>query len=251
VASPPPAPAGPLPAVPTLILEGQADVRTPLEDANALAARIPGAAVVAVPHTGHSVLGNDLSECARSTVASFFGGRGAPPCPASHNPFSPTPRPPTRIGRLRPTGVTGLAGRTLTALQATVTDARRQVIGEAIALGAEPRRVGGLRSGYATVTPTGLRFTRMAYVPGVEISGFLPDRGTASFTIGGRSAAGGSVRVTPDGAIEGRLGGRPVQARFTARAASPRGDRWVAWSACPMRWQARHRPICSSTATTP
>ena len=34
---------GPLPNVPTLVLDGEADLRTPVDDAHAVAARIPGA----------------------------------------------------------------------------------------------------------------------------------------------------------------------------------------------------------------
>ena len=42
-ASPPPAPEAPLPDVPTLILSGAADLRTPTAGAREVAARIPGA----------------------------------------------------------------------------------------------------------------------------------------------------------------------------------------------------------------
>ena len=62
-----PAPSGdpaPLPAVPTLILSGTGDVRTPNSDAATVAARIPGSRLVTVPNVGHSVLGTDQSGCA-------------------------------------------------------------------------------------------------------------------------------------------------------------------------------------------
>src|SRR3954454_24514924 len=56
VASAPFASAGPLPNVPTLVINGMSDVRTPVEDATKVKALIPAAQVLAVPHTGHSAL---------------------------------------------------------------------------------------------------------------------------------------------------------------------------------------------------
>jgi len=47
--------------VPTLILDGRSDVRTPVSDAAAVAGRIPGANLVPVPYVRHSVLGSDFS----------------------------------------------------------------------------------------------------------------------------------------------------------------------------------------------
>src|SRR5204863_380480 len=78
---PAPVATGPLPQVPTLILEGQADLRTPLEDGQAVANQIgPSATVVAIPHTGHSVLGSDLSNCGTNAVTAFFGGQQPSAC---------------------------------------------------------------------------------------------------------------------------------------------------------------------------
>src|SRR5439155_10500932 len=85
VASPPPVAPGPLPQVPTLVLEGQADLRTPLEDGRAVAAQIPGSTVVAIPHTGHSVLGSDLSTCGTDAVTAFFAGGQPSPCAPTRN----------------------------------------------------------------------------------------------------------------------------------------------------------------------
>src|SRR4051794_21286352 len=51
-ASPAPLPPGPLPPVPTLIVGGGVDIRTPQRDARALAARIAGAQLLEVPFVG-------------------------------------------------------------------------------------------------------------------------------------------------------------------------------------------------------
>jgi pimeloyl-ACP methyl ester carboxylesterase len=102
-ASPIPAAPGPLPAVPTLILNGRQDLRTPVEDASAVAARIPGAQLVSVPNVGHSVLGSDPTPCAREAVAAFFSGRPVAQCAAAAPQFPPTAKPATSLDRCRPT----------------------------------------------------------------------------------------------------------------------------------------------------
>src|SRR4051794_10716891 len=89
-ASPAPAPSAPLPPVRTLVLDGQMDLRTPYEDAAQIAQRIPGAAVVQVPFTGHSTVSADLTEdsaCTKTALATFFAGQTPGPCAASSNPY--------------------------------------------------------------------------------------------------------------------------------------------------------------------
>jgi pimeloyl-ACP methyl ester carboxylesterase len=206
----PPAP-GPLPAVRTLVLDGQMDLRTPFEDASGLASRIPGASVVEVPFTGHSVLSSDDSGCARSAMTSFFAGGTPGACPASENPYTPTPRPPARLRFVHAVGRAGRIGQTVGAIGATVTDARRQIIGDALALGRPPKHVAGLRAGRATVTGlTGFRLERYQYVPGVVVSGTVPFQGTAKLSVHGGGAAAGLLRVTASGAVSGSLGGHRV-----------------------------------------
>ena len=60
-------------------------------------------------------------------------------------------------------------------------------------------------------------------MPGVLISGRLPARGTATFTVRGSAAARGTVRVTSDLAVSGTLGGLSVTAKFGQAASA--GDR--------------------------
>jgi pimeloyl-ACP methyl ester carboxylesterase len=226
VASPPPAPPGPLPAVPALILEGQADLRTPLEDGQAVANQIgPTATVVAIPHTGHSVLGSDLSTCGTDAVTAFFAGQTPAPCAPAKNLFFPTPVSPTKLarvdGRNRTVKTVGAVGETL-------DDVRRHFIGDSVAAGHAPRsgsRVGGLRSGYARYTNSGIVLRKLSYVPGVTVSGLyrLSAKSSSTLTIGGKGAPHGRITLHGDGRITGRLGGRRVKLKASvARAAAAR-----------------------------
>lgn len=220
-ASPAPASPAPLPAVRTLVLDGQMDLRTPYEDAAGLAARIPGASIVEVPFTGHSVLSSDGSSCARTALATFFAGGSPGACPATENPYSPTPRPPTHLGAMHAVGAGGRVGRTVAAVTATATDARRQIIGDALALGRAPKHVGGLRAGRATVTGlTGYRLERYQYVPGVAVSGTVPFHGVAKLTVHGGGAAAGRLLITSSGAVSGTLAGHHVRISAASSASA-------------------------------
>jgi pimeloyl-ACP methyl ester carboxylesterase len=66
----PPFGATTLPAVPTLIVSGMDDLRTPVEDAEALAATSPTVRLLKVPDRGHSVI--EDSGCARRALAHFM-----------------------------------------------------------------------------------------------------------------------------------------------------------------------------------
>ena len=218
-ASPPPAPPTPLPAVPTLILSGASDLRTPFEDAAGVAARIPGAQLVAVPFTGHSVVTSDLSDCAKNAIAAFFAGQPAAQCPTVKQVIAPSPIAPTRLAKVH--GRT-TALKTVAAVTATVRDVRLQFLGDEIAAGrATPvgAKVGGLRSGHATATSRGFNLRRVEFVPGVVVNGFIPTQpGTATLTISGRSAPHGKLTYRPNGRVTGTLAGRKVSAP-AARAA--------------------------------
>ena len=230
VASPPFAPAGPLPNVPTLVINGTTDVRTPLEDAIKIRALIPAAQVLAIPHTGHSALSSDLSDdgCAVRAVGQFFAGLAVTPCAPSENPFAPTQIAPTSFARLRPTGRGGRIGRTITAALRTAADMRRQVIGDAISAGRLPRRVGGLRGGRAVIGNGRLRLFDVVYVPGVKVSGTVPvGAGNLTLRISGTKAARGRIVVGAT-RMSGVLGGRrialsrqPDAASAAARATEP------------------------------
>ena len=98
------------------ILDGVDDTRTTLADAGQAAALLPQSHLVAVPHTGHSVLGLDVSRCSENAVAEFFGSRPVTQCGNVRNFFPPTPVAPRYLGALRPTaGISGVRGRAATA----------------------------------------------------------------------------------------------------------------------------------------
>jgi pimeloyl-ACP methyl ester carboxylesterase len=219
VITPPFTPAGPIPNVPTLVLNGRSDLRTPLEDALKVQALIPAAQILAIPFTGHSTLSSDLTdeECASRAVAEFFGGQPVSPCTQTDNPFSPVPVAPTQFKRLAPTRRGGKIGRTITAALATAQDMRRQIIGDAIAAGRLPSRAGGLRGGRAVVRSGLITLLGVVYVPGVTVSGTVPvGSGRQVLRIGGSKAAHGRLTISPT-SIAGRLGGRRI--RISSQAA--------------------------------
>jgi hypothetical protein len=242
-ASPPPPADAPLPAVPTLVLSGAADLRTPTQDADQVAARIPGARVVVVPHTGHSVITSELGDCSSKAVATFFGGGSPTVCPPTTNSFVPTPVTPRRLGQIPPSpGVRGRAGRTVSSVLATLVDLRREVIVASIsAEHALPvgSRLGGLRGGSALITKAGVRLRSLSYVPGVTLSGLVPDallltghgRADARLSVTGSAAARGSIKIAPGSVASGVLSGHRFHSRL-AGTASFRGD-WPATSALP------------------
>jgi pimeloyl-ACP methyl ester carboxylesterase len=219
-ASPPPAPPTPLPPVPTLILSGGFDLRTPREDAASVAVRIPGAQLVGVPFTGHSVVTSDLGDCSKNALAAFFAGQPAAQCPDAKQVIAPSPIAPTRLSRLA--GRTK-ALKTIAAVSATVRDVRLQFLGDEIAAGrATPSgsKVAGLRSGHATATSRGYTLRRVEFVPGVVVSGPVPaEAGSSTLTISGRAAPHGTLTMHPNGTVTGRLDGRKVSVH-AARAAS-------------------------------
>lgn len=211
-ASPAPVPSPPLPAIRTLVLDGQMDLRTPLQDATQIAQRIPGAVVVQVPFTGHSTVSSDASAdsaCTKGAIATFFAGGVPAPCAASKNPYSPTRLPPTSLQRIT---ASSTSRRTIIAAAATVADAARQIIGDSLALDAIPKHVGGLRAGNATVNRDGsFELNRYQYVPGVVVSGKVDTKRTARITIRGGGALSGKLTITVGGAVSGTLGGKKVK----------------------------------------
>lgn len=76
----------PIPSVPTLILSGADDLRTPTSGARALAAEIPGSHLLVVPYTGHSVLGSDPSNCSERALQALFANKPIRPCPSGPPP---------------------------------------------------------------------------------------------------------------------------------------------------------------------
>jgi pimeloyl-ACP methyl ester carboxylesterase len=220
-ASPAPVAAPPLPPVRTLVFDGQMDLRTPFEDAAQIAQRIPGAVLVQVPFTGHSTVSSDASTdsaCTRGAIATFFAGGVPAACATSKNPYSPTRRPPTSLQRIT---ASSTSRRTVIAAAATVADAARQIIGDALALSAIPKHVGGLRAGNATVNRDGsFKLNSYEYVPDVVVSGKVDAKRTATITIRGGGALSGKLTITAGGAVHGTLGGKKITIGSAASARS-------------------------------
>jgi pimeloyl-ACP methyl ester carboxylesterase len=215
-AAPAPAAAVALPNVPTLILSGGQDTRTPTSGAKALAALIPDAQVLVVPYTGHSVLGSDFSGCAQAAVGAFFAGAPVQPCTSTTNVFAPTPVVPRKLAYVHaPSGFKGKPGRTLTAVLDAIVDLDRQVVAATLQAESElpnGSSFGGLRGGYARLTASAATLKGFSFVNGVTLSGTFPVRNhelqPATIRISGASAAHGTVRLSADKRVSGTLGGR-------------------------------------------
>jgi pimeloyl-ACP methyl ester carboxylesterase len=216
----PPVVSGALPDVPTLILSGADDLRTPTSGARAVAAQIPDAHLIVVPNTGHSVLGTEPTSCAREALQAMFAGQTVKQCRPMPPPalYRPTPLPPQRLKDVPAAhGYRGRPGRTLTAVTLTLADFSRQLLlaalesgGASALLGAGKLDVGGLRAGWAQVSGSTVRLHGYTYVPGVRVSGTV-GAGSVTLQIGGRAAADGTLRLGAHRQLVGVLGGEHVQ----------------------------------------
>ncbi len=238
-ASPPPPAPAPLPGVPTLILSGAQDLRTPTSGAQHVAAQIPGAQLLVVPFTGHSVLGSDFSGCAERAVGAFFGGVQVQPCGPTPDIFSPTPITPTKLAYIHPPSVLGgKSGQTLTAVLDTILDLNRQVIGATLQANAElpiGSSFGGLRGGYARLETSKVVLHDFSFVSGVRLNGAFPVKEgqlqTATIRISGSAASSGSVRIGAGKTVSGRLGGKRFDVNVAkvklARTGGGDGGEWA------------------------
>jgi len=203
---------GRLPDVPVLVLVGEDDLRTPVENAVALTNGLTRATTVVVPHAGHSV-GDD--PCAKEKVKQFLMGQ---PIDDQCDDGSVTPRVPVQpvpvtFDKLpEAPGVTGIAGRALTAVERTLLDVYLTYD--------ENEKVAGLHGGTIECQspcsfPQILELARTSLVRGVAVSGTVGGGslvqgtiGTASVTVEGRAA--GSLEFHADGRVTGRLGDQDV-----------------------------------------
>ena len=247
VAPAPPAIA-PLPSVPTLILSGAQDLRTPTSGAQAIAARIPGAQLVVVPYTGHSVLGTDFSGCAQAAVSAFFSGGVVQPCTATQDPFPPTPITPSKLSLVKAVGgVPGRAGSTLAVALDTILDLERQVVGATLQADQElpsGSSFGGLRGGFAQITSSALQLHGLSFVSGVQLTGSFPIKDghllATNLRVEGSQAARGTIRVGASAHVSGTLGGRRFDVDLAkvklARAATD--DAQTSWPAMNLSFPA-------------
>jgi pimeloyl-ACP methyl ester carboxylesterase len=230
--------AGPLPDVPVLLLEGEDDLRTPVENAQRVAAQFPRSTLVVAPATGHSALGTDPGGCTTRAFARFFRGqRVQTRCRRVRRAFPATPPPPTALREVPPVrSVGGTRGRALAAVALTLRDVAEDALSELILDLRDPdlARGGGLRAGRYRLDGQGtLTLDGIAFVPGVRVSGRLERFGGRRQR--GRLRIGGPA--TPDGVlvfrlrrVTGLLGGARVSATLApafgaashARAAAAR-----------------------------
>jgi pimeloyl-ACP methyl ester carboxylesterase len=210
----------PLPNVPTLILSGADDLRTPTANAKAVATLIPDAHLLVVPNTGHSVLGSDPTSCAHDALQALFAGKPVKLCKHKEPPhlLLPTPLPPRTLAVVPPApGSHGRVGRTLDAALRTLGDFDRQLTldlleqgdGASLFEGLPSVRVGGLRAGWGDTLHEGIALHGYSYVPGVTVSGKTSSSGI-TLQIGGSAAVHGTIRITAHGTLTGALGGQLV-----------------------------------------
>jgi pimeloyl-ACP methyl ester carboxylesterase len=202
-----------LPDVPMLFLQGEQDLRTPLEDARELAAGLPRAAVLSVPRVGHAVLVSDPTGCARRAARRFLlrrtvrGGR----CPSARPVLRPVGVPPPSLAKVRRVaGLPPRIGRTLHAVDLALDD-----VTLAFAIGAPSG--GGLRGGSFRSGPRGLVLRDFAFVPGVALT-TVRRGGRLVLVVRGAAAARGRITLAGDGRFRGVLGGRRVRGRLSGGA---------------------------------
>jgi pimeloyl-ACP methyl ester carboxylesterase len=194
------------PAVPTLILQGGEDLRTPPAGSAAVAAAIPGATRVVVPGVGHAVLAADPSRCGLRALIAFTTARPvAPECARVPTHVPAAAIPPASLDAVAPVaGLPAIAGRTLGAVRLTLDD-----LAFALSLSDEG---GGLRGGSYASIGASVRLRRLEAVPGVRLSGRPARLRVAGPVSGTLRLAGGRLR--------GRLGGRAVSLSVRGTAAA-------------------------------
>jgi len=223
----PPLIQAPLPDVPTLILSGMDDLRTPTANAREVAAAIPDANLLVVPYTGHSVLGDEPTACAGNALKALFAKRAVKPCPAAPPPaiLHPPPLPPLRLGQVPSAhGNAGKSGQTLEAVVLTLHDYLSQLtyqlqplLGGSSLRSLPSLRSGGLRSGWADFDGHSYTFHNYSFVPGVTISGTVKGE-RIDLRIGGSAAAHGTLRLGTHRSLTGTLGGHHVHINPSADA---------------------------------
>jgi pimeloyl-ACP methyl ester carboxylesterase len=221
---------GTLPNVPTLILSGAEDTRTPTANADAVAAAIPDATVLVVPNTGHSVLGSDPTSCSEDAVTAFFAGTAVVPCTVTKVPgfLTPVPLPPRSLSAVHAAAHTpGLPGRTVTAVLATVAEALDQSVEGLLTASSVTAtvRFGGLRAGFAAFSFKGLKLHHYSYIRGVTLNGTYggTNNNKSTLTIAGKRAAAGELTLdSKTHTVTGTLGGVAidVKSKTLGRAAA-------------------------------
>lgn len=210
----------PLPDVPALLINGTLDLRTPVEDAAAVAAQLPRAQLLPVRGAGHAVLANGYP-CAHRALASFLSGAEAGRCGAGPRRAVIAPAPRRATDALRSVVLT--LDDVLEQVRLTVFTKSRFLVGKFLFY----VRAGGLRGGRYSASDEGVTLERLQVVPGVVVSGRIAGeldpfagrlteaRGKLTVRAKGRT----SVVEIGAGRIRGTLSGRKVDARLVLDAA--------------------------------
>jgi pimeloyl-ACP methyl ester carboxylesterase len=200
---------GSAPDVPALLLNGEDDLRTPMEEARRVEASLPRGSLVEAGATGHSVL-SDPAPCIPRAIRRFFAGRPVPDSCARKRQDKAAQLAPLSLDEVEPPA--GLAadkvGRTAGAVAGTIRDVEE--------FSNITDRGGGLRGGRFRFLRN-LVLTKVVYVPGVEVSGTLDYNFDGELfgrvTVTGPDAAAGSLRIRPGGRLVGTLDGQRVDTR--------------------------------------
>jgi pimeloyl-ACP methyl ester carboxylesterase len=213
-----PPPPAPPPNVKTLLVEGQDDLRTPIEGAQKMAALFPQATLVTVPGVGHSVFGSDLSGCSDRALKAFFANRKVnTKCRRTQGRIRPDGPIPASFGELKPAATSGKRGRTVSAAALTVFDVLEQSADSLLTNPLGLIRGGGLRGGRYFETRNSIDLRNVVYVPGVRINGAVTEGGGASVTITGAKASHGRLRFK-NARVTGVLDGRRIRGRILSLA---------------------------------
>jgi pimeloyl-ACP methyl ester carboxylesterase len=225
----PPVENAPLPNVPTLIVSGAADLRTPTSNAQEVAAQIPDAHLLVVPYGGHSAIGNEPTACGRDALLAMFANTPIKPCRAMAPPaiIKLPPLPPRRLAQVPPTrGYGGRPGRTLHAVVLTLGDFAHDLFWQVLgglrsgSLFKSPSlRGGGLRAGFYRIAGNGIVFHGYSYVPGVTLSGKVTAKKIV-LRVGGPAAAHGVLHLGPHRSLVGTLDGQRVHLARRPRASA-------------------------------
>jgi pimeloyl-ACP methyl ester carboxylesterase len=226
-AAPPPPP---YPHVPTLILQGAEDLRTPPEVSARIAAAIPGSHRLVVPGVGHAIIGDDPSGCGVRALLRFVAGRSVPTsCKRVPTFVTNVKAPPASFAALG--GVSGLplrVGRTVRALGATIDDVLL-LYSDAILTSSG----GGLRGGSWAFHGGRLLLDHYQAVPGVEVTGGGRSTNRAlrrgwRLKITGANAAQGTIVLHIHGRVNGRLGGHRIHGTLGTTATAARATAAIA-----------------------
>src|SRR3954452_11884127 len=186
----------PYPTVPTLILQGGEDLRTPPEVSARVAARIPGSVRLVVPGTGHSTVSAPRT-CSRAAIDRFVAGKSLPKSPCKRIPtgIPAVLGAPKSFNSLRISGrLPARIGRTVSALGATLDDLRLVVSPAALATSG-----GGLRGGSWSIRGDRLVLKRYEAVDGVTLTG--GGNTSIRLRIAGSQAARGTVTLRSGGRL--------------------------------------------------